>query len=72
MKFARVRIHFPEFFKGDVFGLLSLRDFATMATWRTTNYKLISLINLFYFIHLFLHLDPASLHHILLSGQEDE
>ena len=72
MKFAIVRIHFPEFFKTNDFGLLSLRDFATMATWRTTNYKLISLINLFYFIHLFLHLDPASLHHILLSGQEDE
>ena len=72
MKSEIVRIHFPEFFKSDVFGLLSLRDFATIATWRTTYYKLISLINLIYFIHLFLHLDPASLHRILLSGQEDE
>ena len=36
MKFEIVRIHFPEFFKSDVFGLLSLRDFATMATSRST------------------------------------
>ena len=37
MKFKEVRIHFV----GDIFGLLSSKNFATMTTWRNDFYSLL-------------------------------